>query len=1080
MKRCLGCMEFFGDEFQICPHCGYIEGTPAEEKIHMEPGTLLHNRYIVGKVLGYGGFGVTYIGWDGKLEQKVAIKEYLPGEFSTRMPGQSTITIFSGDKSEQFRDGLKKFIDEAKRLAKFKNEPGIVKIFDSFEENSTAYIVMEFLDGETLKSYLEREGTLPEDEAIKMLMPVMLSLQTVHAEGILHRDIAPDNIFLTKDGEVKLIDFGASRYATTTHSRSLTVIIKPGYSAEEQYRSRGDQGPYTDVYSLGATLYKMITGKTPPDAMERRAKYENQNKDILISPHTILKKTNSKQKISVDRENAILNSMNVRIEDRTPDIGTFLEELNSDTPVKRKQGKIKRIDLYTWPLWLKIAVPALLSLFVILGVLLITGVINLGKYKTKIVLPDNTVTVPDVEGQSQEDALDLLKAQTLGANITSKEYEYQAPGVVVIQDPIQGTYATMNTEINLIISSGRGAIEAEDGISTVPYVIGATKEKALEDLKTAGLADPIIKEENSDDYAAGVVMAQDPASGTRLEEGSQITITVSKGGASFSVPSVVGKKMDEADAELKTLGLQVTIEQKTDSSVPAGQVISQSVAAGNSAKKGDSITIVVSSGKPTATVPNVVGSSSSSAKATLENAGFKVTINEQYSSSVAKGIVISQSPQANTTQSQGTQITLIVSKGAESSQTPTQSSSQTPVQSNWSDWSDSLPSYVSNSSYSIDQRTVYRSRNLETKTSTNSTMDGWELYDTATGNGDYGPWSAWSQDKATKSNTRDVETQTRYRYRDKETTTSTSPSLSGWTLETTSASSGDYGSWSDWSTNSVSSSGSREVETKTQYRYRDKEYKNGVADSYLSGWTQTNSHAEYGSWSGDQSTTSRPAESDTLRIVNQYESAYNYFHYCCNWYDNSWCVDSIPYGNKNSTKYHTIQTQFRLPAVSIGDMGGKQACGGTGSGAPACAQNFYVWFLDSVVYTYVYQTRSVTTLYDYERWGDWSGWSDNSYSNSSGREVETRTLYRYRDKEQTTTYHYYRWKDWSAWSTNAATESASRQVESATFYRYRDRVTQTTYYFRRWSAWSEYTTTPITMSDTRQVQTKTQYRYKSK
>ena len=135
-RRCLGCMEFFASEFDVCPHCGYVVGTPAEETIHMAPSTLLHDRYIVGRVLGYGGFGVTYIGWDGKLEQKVAIKEYLPGEFSTRMPGQTQVTVLKGDKNEQFYDGLKKFVEEAKHLAKFQNEEGIVKIFDAFEELS--------------------------------------------------------------------------------------------------------------------------------------------------------------------------------------------------------------------------------------------------------------------------------------------------------------------------------------------------------------------------------------------------------------------------------------------------------------------------------------------------------------------------------------------------------------------------------------------------------------------------------------------------------------------------------------------------------------------------------------------------------------------------------------------------------------------------------------------------------------------------------------------------------------------------------------------------------------------------------
>ena len=126
-QRCLGCMEMFDDKYQVCPHCGYIVGTAVEEAIHMQPGTRFHDRYMIGRVLGSGGFGITYIAWDEKLEQKTAIKEYLPGEFSTRMPGQSMVTVFNGEKSEQFRDGMEKFLDEAKRLAKFqmKVEMGI-------------------------------------------------------------------------------------------------------------------------------------------------------------------------------------------------------------------------------------------------------------------------------------------------------------------------------------------------------------------------------------------------------------------------------------------------------------------------------------------------------------------------------------------------------------------------------------------------------------------------------------------------------------------------------------------------------------------------------------------------------------------------------------------------------------------------------------------------------------------------------------------------------------------------------------------------------------------------------------------
>ncbi len=657
-RRCLGCMELFGDEFEICPHCGYIVGTDAVEAIHMEPGTLLYNRYIIGKVLGYGGFGVTYLGWDGKLEQKVAIKEYLPGEFSTRMPGQSQVTIFNGDKDEQFHDGLKKFVEEAKHLAKFQSEQGIVKIFDSFEENDTAYIIMEYLEGETLTSFLKREKTIPEDRAVEMMMPIMESLQAVHAEGLLHRDIAPDNIFLLKNGEVKLIDFGASRYATTSHSRSLTVIIKPGYSPEEQYRSRGDQGPYTDVYALSATLYKMLTGKTPPDAMERRAKYENQNKDILEEPHKINKK------ISLNRENAILNAMNVRIEDRTPDVKTFIKELNADPPAKRIYGKIKKLDLYHWPLWLKVAVPSLLACVAIFVSLIFSGVIDFSKFTEEIVIPEGIVSVPDVEGQYTADALQQIEAGKLlavtGGTIESK---YIPAGKIILQEPIGGSYMDINGTVVLLVSSGEGVQGPANGVSTVPYVVWEEKDAAIAKLKAAGLDNIQIEEVHDDNVAVGQVVSQNIQAGTQVPEGSSVTIQISLGAASFAMPEVEGKVFTEAKSILESKGLVVTIEYQKDNNVPENNVIRQSVKANTQVKRGDKVTLLVSSGKKTVDVTNVVGKNADEAVKLLQNQGFKVTKLENYHATVASGKVISQSPAAGTTQIEGSTITIIVSKG---------------------------------------------------------------------------------------------------------------------------------------------------------------------------------------------------------------------------------------------------------------------------------------------------------------------------------------------------------------------------------------------------------------------------------
>lgn len=668
-------MEQYDDALNVCPHCGYVCGTPAEESIHMQPGTLLHDRYIVGRVLGYGGFGVTYIGWDGKLEQKVAIKEYLPGEFSTRMPGQSQVTVFNGDKSEQFRDGLKKFVEESKRLAKFQNEAGIVKIFDSFEENETAYIIMEYLDGITLKEYLGQVGTIPEDEAINMLMPVMESLQTVHAEGLLHRDIAPDNIFLTKDGSVKLIDFGASRYATTSHSRSLTVIIKPGYSPEEQYRSRGDQGPYTDVYAIAATLYRMITGKTPPDAMERRAKYENQNKDILIEPHKLVKN------ISRNREVAILNAMNVRVEDRTPDIKTFIEELNADPPAKRRYGKIKKIDIYSWPLWLKILAPSLLTVAIAVGVLTLTGVINF-KSMFNAGNIEGFVRVPNIVGESEEKAKSEpeFRDGQLRLDFGVKKFSEENENIVIEQDHSEGEYLTIGSVVRYNKSAGSekdyelevsedGTItfgKSYDGFGIDEEFLGSSNVEAY--LQSKGLNVQTREEYSSEYPTKGTIIRIVTAdgntitAGTTLKTGDTVIIYYSKGQAPSEVPNVVGKDLSEALIALSQAGFNnvVPMPEENDS-YPENEVISQDPPSGMVASVDDTITVFYATAEPTAFIPVVAGMSKNEAKEELSN--FTVEFRKIYDSEVEEGLVIRTSPEGGMNVPKGSTIVVYISKG---------------------------------------------------------------------------------------------------------------------------------------------------------------------------------------------------------------------------------------------------------------------------------------------------------------------------------------------------------------------------------------------------------------------------------
>ncbi|MEN6391453.1 MAG: serine/threonine-protein kinase [Syntrophomonas sp.] len=286
-RLCPGCFsEKTSDE--TCPYCGFRVGIQPNSPFYLPAQTILRGKYLLGRVLGQGGFGVTYLGWDLDLGIKLAIKEYLPREFAGRSTGEMSITPYSGQAGNFFAKGLERFLDEAKTLARLEGHPNIVSVRDFFRENGTAYLVMNYLEGMTLKEYLNRRGTVLDfASAFQILSPVMDGLKQVHAYDILHRDISPDNIFITDTGMVKILDFGAARQALGEHSKSLSVILKPGFAPEEQYRSKGRQGPWTDVYAVAATMYLMLCGKTPPEPLDRMSGepiYTPSQLGVAVSP----------------------------------------------------------------------------------------------------------------------------------------------------------------------------------------------------------------------------------------------------------------------------------------------------------------------------------------------------------------------------------------------------------------------------------------------------------------------------------------------------------------------------------------------------------------------------------------------------------------------------------------------------------------------------------------------------------------------------------------------------------------------------------------------------------------------------
>jgi len=240
----------------LCEKCKTLHGNYRAKAGTLSPGTVLIGKYIVGKSLGRGGFGATYVAYSNDLGKPVAIKEYLPVTISYRETGSETVSLISEDKREVFEKGAAKFFEEAKTISRFNGSDNIVNVYEFFHANNTVYYSMELLDGVDLKKYINLcRGKLSEYEVINILGHLCNALNTIHSTGTLHRDISPDNVFICYDGRIKLIDFGSAKQVVGDESNSFSVVLKQGFAPTEQYARKGNQGPWTDIYSLGATAY---------------------------------------------------------------------------------------------------------------------------------------------------------------------------------------------------------------------------------------------------------------------------------------------------------------------------------------------------------------------------------------------------------------------------------------------------------------------------------------------------------------------------------------------------------------------------------------------------------------------------------------------------------------------------------------------------------------------------------------------------------------------------------------------------------------------------------------------------------
>ena len=322
------CLSCFGDlDFhRVCKACNKPDDKTPSPPHHLQKRTVLNKKYVIARSLGEGGFGITYLAYDLVFSRPVCVKEYFPNGHASRNPHSNDVVINTKDSSMQFNRGLKRFVEEARSLLAIKNLDGIVEVLDFFTTNCTAYIVMEYLDGVSLKRYVQKKGKLDVDTTLTILRPVITSLGAVHKAGLIHRDISPDNILITRNSEVKLIDFGASLHSGDDE-KSHSIVLKQGFAPEEQYRTHGKQGPWSDIYALGITIYYCVTGQLPPESIQRL--YD----DTLVPP------SQNGVEIEKHKEKALLKAISVKAEDRYQNVEDFEADIYGEAPKRERTAK---------------------------------------------------------------------------------------------------------------------------------------------------------------------------------------------------------------------------------------------------------------------------------------------------------------------------------------------------------------------------------------------------------------------------------------------------------------------------------------------------------------------------------------------------------------------------------------------------------------------------------------------------------------------------------------------------------------------------------------------------------------------
>lgn len=723
-NRCWACMEPLEEGQKICPKCQYQNELYYANPRCLKPGTLLNNRFYVGIVLGEGGFGVTYIGWDTILDMTVAIKEYFPANVASRDCTASLtndINIFGGRSEQEYKLGLERYIREARTLSKFHDLHGIVDIRDFFHENNTAYLVMEYLKGPTLEEHIKQYGRMKPEYVFQIMKPVMRSLEKIHQAGMVHRDISPDNIMLS-DGCIKLIDFGAARLANNDNNKSLTVVLKRGFAPEEQYRSNGKQGPWTDVYAICATIYYMLTGKKPPESIERTYEDTLQSFDELEIP------------VDKEKSDALMKGLAPIYQNRYQSIRDLCNDLYSDSEIPPSQQFRKDQEL------LEIVEQEELE--------------EESKKEVQKAIEDsirireekkNEKEIPELMEYDQSESIAIWKNTKEPDNFASAKEEQVKPPVDIKPEEPPKPEADVKPEKlpkpeadvePVQLPKPEADVKPEEPPKSEADSKPAESSKHVAVSKDIDSLKPVNPKKETDSRKSGysgakendrsprkivitiaailgvviIVVAGrmiykgmspskpvqnetkkessvDPSTSADALSETDNTVQTTEPVEEITMVDVKKKTLQAAKAAINSLEdqqLQVTASQEYSDKIKKGCVIRQSISAGEKFEKGtkSEIKLVISKGSKPVVVPSVLNIDKEKAIKKLHRKGLKYKIlSYQYSSSYKKGAVMQQKIAAGKTVKKGKMVGLVISDGAKPvAQTSTSAQSQTRTQ----------------------------------------------------------------------------------------------------------------------------------------------------------------------------------------------------------------------------------------------------------------------------------------------------------------------------------------------------------------------------------------------------------------